>query len=421
MEAQKRILLFSHSSRQAVAKRVFQALCKTGLSPENIIIADENSEFAGENLKANQAYVILYTLELERDAKLFEVIQAIEQDSKAGTFFIFPNVDRKQKNPFPKIFHSLRFRQHYLYAYTQKGNKVDVTIFLESLVKDVQAYLKRIDEEEQFSASPETKKTPILILKNLWKNPRSRTILLLMPVFVVLIIYLIGLVPSTVETVQKAQITPVVVPPPDMREIWLEETFNDAFFHEEWNVSHRYRGKNHFNINFDGTALVIMAEPPIVDVVYSMESSNSYLLEELQALRMEFFFDPLVDPGSSTFTSMQLVQIEGAQYSLECRISPTDEQGMINCSIHEPDNSIALIGELSFSFGEWHSLTVSFDPTNYVVQLFLDDLYKGEAEIPSVEYWRDREMKVVFITEVQDLLESGYSYQLDNIVLSRQP
>ena len=66
-------------------------------------------------------------------------------------------------------------------------------------------------------------------------------------------------------------------------------------------------------------------------------------------------------------------------------------------------------------------MTLSFDPENYRVLFFLDDLYQGEAEIPAVEYWRERQMKVVVATEMQDLEQSGYFCQIDNIILSHNP
>ena len=420
MDTKNRILLFTHSSQNLCKQQFLAALHGKGIQQEEVLLLDERAASL-PGLDQVQAYIILFTSDLERDKNVFALIEAIEKDPDAATFFIFPPNEVAQKIVFPPIFHSLRSRNHKLYEYEKKGDQVQIENILQDLVTDFHQTMREMQEKRSFQQSPEEKKTLKDWLNSIWMNPRTRTVIFLIPVFIILVILLIRLLPSTVETVQQAQITPMVVPPPDMQEIWLQETFDEGYLHENWDVSHRYRGKKFFDINYDGTALVIMAEPPVVDVVYSLVSANTYPLDDLQALKMDFFLEPLDETKSAVSISTQLVQTEDSQYRLECQVSPGEEQGVIQCFIHEPQGSTKISSAVIISPGDWHSLTLSFDPENYVVLFFLDDLYQGEAEIPAVEYWRERQMKVVVATEMQDLEQSGYFCQIDNIILSHNP
>lgn len=420
MDTKNRILLFTHSSQNVCKQQFLAALQEESIRQEEVLLLDEKSTSL-QDLNQIQAYIILFTSALERDENLFALITAIEKNPDAATFFIFPPDEAAQKIVFPPIFHSLRSRNHKLYEYEKKEDQVQVENILQNLVTDFHKTMQEMEEKRSSQESPQDKKTLKDWLSSMWANPRTRTVLFLIPVFIILVIFLIRLIPSTVETVQQAQITPIVVPPPDMQEIWLQETFEDGYLHENWDVSHRYQGKKFFGINYDGTALLIMAEPPVVDVIYSLVSVNTYPLDDWQALKMDFYFDPLEEMNSVTTLSTQLVQTEDSQYRVECQVSPGKEQGIIQCYIHEPQGSTEISSAAFFSPGGWHSLTLSFDPENYHVLFFLDDLYQGEAEIPAVEYWREREMKVVVATEVQDLQQSGYFCQIDNIILSHNP
>jgi hypothetical protein len=420
MDTKNRILLFTHSSQDLCKQQILAALHGTGIQQEEVLLLDER-DTSLSGLDQIQAYIILFTSELERDKNVFALIEAIEKDPDAATFFIFPPNDAAEKIVFPPLFHSLRSRNHKLYEYEKKGDQVQIENILQDLMKDFRKTMQEMAKKNSSQESPEEKKTLKGWLSGIWANPRTRTVLFMIPIFVILVILLIRLLPSTVETVQQAQVTPMVVPPPDMQEIWLQETFEDGYLHENWDVSHRYRGKNYFDLNYDGTALLIMAEPPVVDVVYSLISVNTYPLDNLQALKTDFFFDPLEETESAVSITMQLVQTEDSQYRLECQVSPGKEQGVIQCFIHEPQGSTEISSAVFFSPGDWHSLTLSFDPENYVVLLFLDDLYQGEAEIPAVEYWRERQMNVVVATEMQALEQNGYSCQIDNIILSHTP
>lgn len=420
MNTKNRILLFTHSAQNLCKQQILAALYGEGIRQEEVLLLDERTTSL-PGLDQVQAYIILFTHDLKRDGKLFTLIEAIGKDPDAATFFIFPPDEAVQKIVFPPIFHSLRSRNHKLYEYEKKEDQVQVESILQNLMTDFHKTMQEMEKKRSSQKSPQDKKTLKDWLSSMWANPRTRTVLFLIPVFIILVIFLIRLIPSTVETVQQAQITPIVVPPPDMQEIWLQETFEDGYLHENWDVSHRYQGKKFFGINYDGTALLIMAEPPVVDVVYSLVSVNTYPMDDWQALKMDFYFDPLEEMNSIATLSTQLVQTEDSQYRVECQVSPGKEQGIIQCYIHEPQGSMEISSVAFFSPGGWHSLTLSFDPENYHVLFFLDDLYQGEAEIPAVEYWREREMKVVVATEVQDLQQSGYFCQIDNIILSHNP
>lgn len=420
MDTKNRILLFTHSSQDLCKQQILAALHGEGIRQEEVLLLDERATSL-PGLDQVQAYIILFTPELKRDGNLFALIEAIGKNPDAATFFIFPPNEAAQKIVFPPLFHSLRSRNHKLYEYEKKEDQVQVESILPDLMADFHKTMQEMEKKGSSHESSAGKKKLKDWLNSIWTNPRTRTVLFLIPVFIILVILLIRLLPSTVETVQQAQITPIVVPPPDMQEIWLQETFDEGYLHENWDVSHRYRGKKYFNINYDGNALVIVAEPPVADVVYSLVSVNTYPLDDLQALKMDFYFDPLNATDGAVSTSMQLVQTEDPQYRLECQVSPGNEQGIIQCYIHEPQGSTEISSAAFFSPGDWHSLTLSFDPENYVVLFFLDDLYQGEAEIPAVEYWRERQMKVVVAAEMQDLQQSSYSCQIDNIILSHNP
>lgn len=398
----KKILVFGHSTRATLLDKITEILSSIEPVAPFIQVLDETRQFPKESFAALDAIIILYTPELEKDETLYQIIQALEKREKLESFLILPPQD-ESVSPFPALFHTVRFQPHSLLHYKiSETGAIDIRDVCEAIREKLQT---AHDEE---GASPPH--------KSFWKR-----IIYLIPFIIALALGIIKLFPSAYHSLSNVVTEKTSLRPPAMEKLWLQESFDLLDTETVWTQTHKFKGKNYFSIDLGQQDLQLSADAAVEDVIYELESREQWALDDLQALQASFNCDPLGSADAEAFISFQLVLTENPEYLVGCWIKPGQVSGTIQCFIKEPEEELMLSNAIPFSLKEWHTFALVFDPQKYAMQFFLDDEYYGEADIPDVKSWRERDFVLKVNAELQNLDQGNSLCRMDDVFLAEQP
>jgi len=241
----------------------------------------------------------------------------------------------------------------------------------------------------------------------------------LLPVFALLIVIFIQLLPQTLTALAAKDSFRELVPAPAMKTLWVEDKFTsiDSSF---WAESHKFRGAYFVDTNTDKQYLAVHTDKPVLEDQYQLQSVNSWPIEDLEALQISLKLDPVESSDTTAALAVRIINTKEDQYFVECQVLASQEAGTMQCSIDDKNQKAMLANAIPFSYGDWHVLTMAFVPSRYSFQFFLDGKVYGEVQIPAVAYWRGRNFAVRLGTELQGLSSGQFSAYFDEFELSYQ-
>jgi len=258
------------------------------------------------------------------------------------------------------------------------------------------------------------------LLQRLWQNTKIRTGVYLLPLFALLVFGFFKLLPQTLTLLASNDSFANIISPPEMNSYWLNESF-DSYSNSLWKEKHIYKGTTPVNIDSINKEISILSELPVQEDIFQTSTTQSWPIDDLQALKISFKADSITELKAEVSIEVKIENAENQSLAVVCKAQPHENIGSMLCFIQDIEKKAVLSNEIPFTVGEWHTLTMVFIPNRFSVQFFLDNHFYGEIEIPSVEYWRDREFIVAFGSSVSNLEISPLSLTFDNILLSHQP
>jgi hypothetical protein len=341
---------------------------------------------------------------VELSESLFEIIRYIDKVKPMGRYIFLPR--NAGKEIIPPIFHPIRALQLQLFYYDQP--------------EELEARLEQFKQEWGKFVNP--------IRVEQAGNPKDRvhkhqTGFGFMLFASILILVLAGLIAEIIPRIPKVvlNLTPTAIRPPTASAFWLNESFQNIDTSTRWQEQHYYRGKQPMQTRFSETGLTLMADPIVTEAVYGLESMKSWPLDQLQSLSFSFAMSGLVDPAAKNELIFGLILSKDDTYQLDCLVIPAKVDARIQCQIRTPAQSLALNEAVSLSLGKAHTARLIFYPQTYSVRFFLDEQYQGQGVIPSIEYWRGKNFKILISDELQNLSSGSFSSQLESCDLAHQP
>lgn len=396
------ILLFYPQSEQSNADQIAAIINGASIVhtvPCRVVFCTEESYVDPPLIDiAYTAVVILYTQELELSETLFHLLKEIEINPMLTRFFFLPLTGEKKEIPVP--FHSLRQQQHKLYYY-QNQQPLDLTPLFDAFKRDFDSFI-----------NPNSN---IVHTRSL-----SFTIIVIISIISLFIIVLISIVVPMAKDVLFVD-TPTSVRPQSGTAFWLRETFVTLDTVRNWQASNPYNGDEAIRYTISDGALQLSAFPVVNEATFQLDSQESWPLDQLQSLSFSFFLASMADPEAIAGFSIEIYLTENENNRLSCHILSEKSIGKVQCIIQESDQKTAISNPETFSYNDWHTTVLVFDPLTYSLQFFLDDNLYGKAEIQSVEFWRTRQFKLRINNQLQNLNTGKYSCILDTINLAHQP
>ena len=418
------ILIFYHDSQAKPAENLKHQLSTMSVSgvQATVQMADHRTAVPDPVMDGMDLLIVLFTADLERNDHLYQLIRHIEPRAGLERFFVFLDHPAGQPLAFPAIFHTIRAQQHHLYPTPQQ---LDASASWESIQADLQQDLQTLISRLAAASEEEDQSGQAGIMTRIRKALRGPRALMAAASLVLLIILgwaAFTLVPQFFSSLTPRQILMgAASQPPDMANLWLQESFDRMDLSETWQESNRVKGMNALSVDLAQRQLNITATAPAAHAIYHLESRAQYPLDELQALQISFLLEPLADEGSQAGIDLQAVVVDEPDFFFGCRATPGISQGALSCTIHEPQQEVLVSMPQALSLQELHTLTIQFIPRTYSVRFFLDGRYFGQAAIPSAQFWRGRDFRTHLQVELQDLSTGEFSCQSDDFKLAQQP
>lgn len=365
----------------------------------------------GEELPENADILILAYLDSQDDDALYAFIKRVENQTSHERILILPKRFQTSKNHFPAALHDIRFQQHHLVFYETDICHEEVVSTVNNLAAEILVKKQRAAEQNAVKGRG---------LAALWSKTRVRTGIYLLPVFALLVWGFILVLPRTLTLLASNDSLRKVVSAPEMSSVWLREGF-DPMDQSLWTQKHLFKGIHHLNIDTENTDLILSADNPIKEDFYSLQSTQTWPMDNLQAASMNFRIDTPAAEGAESLISEKIVNAENPALAVVCTIQPDTESGTIECFAQDEKQKVVLPNLMTFSLGESHTLVMVFIPSRYSMRFFLDDQFYGELGIPSVEYWRERYFSLQIESSLKNLKSGGYAARIENVALSQQP
>jgi len=404
-------LLFNHSSNQSQA-RVIRKTLESLSSPEKTVLilhGDEKWMDKNINLEKIDGLIILYTPQLAKSSVLFDLLQNVSPRSELKRFFIFPRKDGTNETRFPAVFHSLRFQQHNLFFYPQSTQE---DINPAGFVNDLTAAFKKRLMEDALPAAGRDSNTRSL------RWGRRFLVSLIGAALVIPGIYLMPHFMDSMRTLQMPVLSSVKAP--SWNAFWLDESFTFLNTSSVWNETSLFRGRVPASTYTEDKNLSISAEPGTIQASYEIESIESWPLDSLEGFETSILMEKLEEPDAEAELRLQIELEENEGYFFGCGITPDRSTVEVECFIQEPEERVVLAIEQPLTPQDMHKLAVRFDPENYTIQVFVDDMYAGRAVIPTPADWRKSSFKLSLAADFGNLVYSGYSVNIFDISLAYQ-
>ncbi|NMC85672.1 MAG: hypothetical protein GYA58_10345 [Anaerolineaceae bacterium] len=406
------VLLYIHPDQEENAQRVLSALQKVDDIQIHTILSQNGGELDSVDWDAIDLFVLFFSDHFSKDEVLFQVVQRIKKREHLERIFFLPANYQNSENHFPAVLHLLRFQQHHLFFYASQS-------LIETQINEAVAIARESWEEKQKRVGSQSGKPSEKWLARLWRKTAIRTGVYLLPVFALLIVIFIQLLPQTLTALAAKDSFRELVPAPAMKTLWVEDKFTsiDSSF---WAESHKFRGAYFVDTNTDKQYLAVHTDKPVLEDQYQLQSVNSWPIEDLEALQISLKLDPVESSDTTAALAVRIINTKEDQYFVECQVLASQEAGTMQCSIDDKNQKAMLANAIPFSYGDWHVLTMAFVPSRYSFQFFLDGKFYGEVQIPAVVYWRGRNFAVRLGTELQGLSSGQFSAYFDEFELSYQ-
>ena len=365
----------------------------------------------GEELPGNTDILILPYLNPQDDEALYSFIKQVENQTSLERILILPKRFQTSKNHFPAALHDIRFQQHHLVFYEADICHEDVVSTIDQLISEILIKKQRAAEQNAVKSRG---------LAALWSKTRVRTGIYLLPVFALLLWGLIQILPRTLTLLASNESLRNVVSAPEITSIWLADSFN-TIDQSLWTQVHQFKGTHPISVETDNSDLVFFTSEPVREDMYKLQSSQTWPFDNLQSLHVTFRIDEPTDAEAEVIITQEIYNVENPNRFIACDIRSGVETGSIECFIQDEDQKIILSNQMIFSLQESHDLTLVFIPSRYSMRFFLDDQFYGEMEIPSVEYWRERNFSLTLKSSINNLKSGSYMARIENLTLSQQP
>jgi hypothetical protein len=406
------VLLYIHPDQSENAQRVLSALQKVNDIQIHTHEFHNEDELNSIDWDKIDLFILFFSDHFSEDEVLFQVAQRIKKREHLERIFFLPENYRNSENHFPAVLHPLRFQQHHLFFYNSQ-------LLTETQINQAVAVARESWAEKQKRDNPAEEKSREKWLARQWKIPAVRTGVYLLPVFALLIVIFIRLLPQTLTALAAKDSFRELVPAPAMKTLWVEDKFTsiDSSF---WAESHRFRGVYFVDTNIDKQYLTVHTDKPVLEDQYQLQSVNSWPIEDLEALQVSLKLDPVESSDTTAALAVRIINTEMDQYYVECQVFSSQQAGTMQCSVDDKNQKTMLANAIPFSYGDWHVLTMAFVPSRYSFQFFLDGKFYGEVQIPVVAFWRGRNFSVRLGTELQGLSSGQFSAYFDQFELSYQ-
>jgi hypothetical protein len=401
------VLFFGPTQGISNNRQILRILNSAASTNLNVDLVDENSPSFHAD-KPYDAVVILYTAAVEFSNTLFQIVRMIDQKKPAGRFIFLPKKDGKEI--IPPIFHPIRALQLRLFYYPAAGQPdLHLEAQLSAFKEEWQKFIKPIPVERSANLGRKRRFNPIGFGLVLTAS--------------ILILFLAGLLSVIIPIAQKSILsaTPTSLHPPAAGVFWLQENFETIDTAARWKEQHYYTGKQDIKVKTADHVLYYSASPVVTEAVHQLDSLQSWPLDELQTLSFSFAVSAMVDPTADNFLLIGLFLSEDNSYHLDCLVIPAETEGRIQCQVQSPTQSEALSEAIPVSLNTEHTAALVFDPLTYKLQFFMDDRYYGQREIQSVEYWRNRQVRLQVWAVVRKLNNGYFSCELSSLSLTHQP
>lgn len=365
----------------------------------------------GELPAGTDVLILPYADRQQDDDALYTFVKQIENQPNLERILILPRRFQSGKNHFPAALHDIRFQQHHLVFHDGEICSPQVveainTIASEILIKRKQAAEHNSDSNKGVSV--------------LWNKTRVRTGIHLLPVFALLVWGFIQIMPRTLTLLASNDTLRNVVSPPEITSVWMSEGFN-PLDQSLWTQVHRFKGLHFVSIDSENTDLILAADKPVEEDVYTLQSTQTWPMEKLQTLLVKFSVDETAATGAEAVLTQQIVNTENPVLAIACEIQSGIENGTIECFAQDEKQKVVLSNTMTFTLKESHELAMVFIPSRYGVRFFLDGQFYGEMEIPSVEYWRGRNFSLIVESSLKNLTSGTYTARIETLTLSQQP
>jgi hypothetical protein len=422
----RHILLFSHRSQVSIANWLQSETEQ--LKPESFDISvkllDDSSNFQNEDLDKFGGYIILYSPQLAKNENLYRVIKHFEDQGDFQRFLILPQKEA-ETIPLPPIFHTIRSQQHHIYGYDHNPvlEDRDAPPFKDIFIKDFSDHLWQMGKSEKVEKAKEPK-TVWSKVRDFIRSKRGKTLLLMTPVFIALLLAITYLVPILFENMRSNQVVfDDTMSPPDFNTFWINEDFSTADDLEIWEITNRYKGKNHLlATRLSHEFLEIYANEEIFEAEYKFESLKHWSLEKLNGFQSTFQIQTTQNVNTDVSLAYKLNLVDDDRYSIGCIIQPSLNEGSLECYISdlEAEQRFAIPYPGVLDLDEWHTLVIEFNPRSYALRFFIDDAFFGQAAIPSAEEWKSKEFDAIVQVTINDLQTFPYSIKINQIQLAHQ-
>jgi hypothetical protein len=244
----------------------------------------------------------------------------------------------------------------------------------------------------------------------------------MIPVFIVLILAIIYLVPMLAENMQAGSVVfDPSMKPETFNAFWLDEDFYSVDNSNTWEITNQHRGKIPLNsYTLSGEYMTIYANENITEAEFTLQSREHWPLDEFAGLQSTFQLEAVQSVDADAVLTYEVVLAGDDAYSFGCNVRPLMNEGNLECFIADPQEQEKVIIPYpeTLSLDEWHVLTIEFNPTSYALRFFVDDTYFGQAAIPSVEQWKSKDFNAVIQITVNDLQESPFSIKIKRFQLA---
>ena len=378
-----------------------------------LLFLQKSEDMQNADWSSISGVILIYDNAMINDILLNQIVERIENRTSIERFIFLPKEFENNKNHFPPAFHTIRHQQHHLFFY---DSYKDFSKLIEELGEQIQEFVKRKKLENKNTIINH----PSFFVR-LWEKTAFRTGVYLLPVFAAIVVLIIQMLPKMLTVMASNPSLQDIIKPPEMTSIWFQDDFDTLKLNTVWSSDHKFKGVHPVyatdylkNLIFYSSDLNIRAD------IFHLQTQETWPINELQAFKLSFFLDKAFGTEEKGYLLARIVNAENPDLFVSCEAGPKKEQNTVSCSIQDEKSSALLVNEMPFTSGEWHDLEFVFIPSRFSFQFFLDGLFYGEVEIPSVQYWRDRDFYLVIGSSITNLENGHFSGRFDDLLLSHQ-